>query len=356
MPALKPLVRAAARIHRAYTLRQGGTGQEPYHLTLVLSGLDQLRRTRRSLQSARSRGWRAAAAIRYAELLAQLKALAGNVQQSRQALERTAPAVPRFETVVEELRQLANDFATFDIDLRRKVVSVTTEPITLDGVSLGRFCIELLVERLACPEDVPIQVVALEPNPAQSDSLVTHPHVRRDRLCPGDATVPLKRALADARLADAFHLVHGVLAHYNAHSPHVHLEDWGGTAVSADEVEYCGRCRHALCINCSRTCERCGRVRCPECAEHCAVCESVFCNTCLAPSAHSGKRCCARCLRTCAGCTRPVTRDELDPATRLCPACLARWTAQPSLPQTSNPDPIQPETADEDPSLAGAAA
>jgi hypothetical protein len=66
-------------------------------------------------------------------------------------------------------------------------------------------------------------VEAVDPNPATNDEEVTHPHVKSNGLCAGDATVPIQAALQDGRICDAMLLVNAVLQHYNPASPYVSL-------------------------------------------------------------------------------------------------------------------------------------
>ena len=55
------------------------------------------------------------------------------------------------------------------------------------------------------------RVVALDPHPAGSDESVTHPHVRDEQLCAGDAAAAIRSALAGGRICDFFLLVRSVL-------------------------------------------------------------------------------------------------------------------------------------------------
>src|SRR5690606_20967014 len=102
-------------------------------------------------------------------------------------------------------------------------LSVTTEPITLEGVYLGPFRIELDVDDLAAGECADYRVIALEPNPAASNCDVTHPHIQDEQLCEGEGRPLIRRALGEGRILDFFEFVASVLRAYNPESPYVSL-------------------------------------------------------------------------------------------------------------------------------------
>jgi hypothetical protein len=172
------------------------------------------------------------------------------VSATDRQLKQPQPAAPGLGDLVAELVQLDDEFGGLKVDLRQKTLRVTTEPIELEEVFLGPFAVLLRwprLEREACGRC--FEVIALEPRPAATKSEVTHPHVSGGSLCPGDATLPIQRALEQGRLADAFCLVRGVLTHYNSGSAHVPLSDWGsrdcrecGCHVHTDDLSYCDRC------------------------------------------------------------------------------------------------------------------
>ena len=109
----------------------------------------------------------------------------------------------------------------------KRKIDVTTEEITLENVCLGAFCIQLHFERLARRRDASaFAIIAEDPNPPSGDSACTHPHVRDEALCAGDAAAPISHALADGRVGDAFQLINRVLHTYNSGSPYVSLSDW----------------------------------------------------------------------------------------------------------------------------------
>ena len=107
--------------------------------------------------------------------------------------DRDEPAIPSLSDLVGELAQIDDDFGEWSYDHRGGVLSINTEPITLEGIDLGRFAIKLEVRRLADADHHRIyQVEALEANPAEGNDGVTHPHVKNDDLCEGDAAAAIK--------------------------------------------------------------------------------------------------------------------------------------------------------------------
>ena len=126
------------------------------------------------------------------------------------------------------------EFERFDYDAKQQTLSITTEPIRLENVYLGEFSIQLHIDRLS---QVPrrrnvYRIVAEDPHPATSNDSVTHPHVRDEELCAGDATAAINAALETGRICDFFLLVRSVLMTYNGHSPYVPLAEWNGRACN----------------------------------------------------------------------------------------------------------------------------
>ncbi len=72
------------------------------------------------------------------------------------------------------------------------------------------------------------RIVAVDPHPATSDESVTHPHVRDECLCAGEAGAAICSALTSGRICDFFLLVRSVLKEYNPKSPFVPLDKWNG--------------------------------------------------------------------------------------------------------------------------------
>jgi hypothetical protein len=188
---------------------------------------------------------------------------------------------------------------------------VTTEPVVLEAIDLGRFQIRLSWQRLH--DDQPYRVVALDPAPAACNSSVTHPHVNDEILCEGDGRASVRRALAEGRLFDFFTMVGRLLQTYAPGRAHVELDQWEGVRchdcgsnMNEDEAYVCTRCDQMICSDCSSTCRQCDQTFCSgTCAESCGQC---------------GESICRRCLTQCADCQLPMCPECLDDQ-NLCPKC-----------------------------------
>jgi hypothetical protein len=269
------------------------------------------------------------------------------------------PPIPDLRSLVEELRQLADEFGDLDVVLKKKTIGVSTETIQLNDVYLGPFSIEFSWPRLERSVGVDcFAITALDPHPAPGNSSIPHPHVRNGALCAGEAVEPMTRALEQGRLADAFCLVRSVLVHYNPKSPHVPLEDWlelqctgCGCYVAANDVAYCENCGHDFCRDCTCSCAACEATRCYECLARCSVCEVWHCANCMGRCASSGRPCCEGCLRTCAACGAEVACDELDEPATLCPSCrrapASTSPAPASNATTANNETVNSETCND---------
>lgn len=223
--------------------------------------------------------------------------------------------------IIAELLQIEQEFETFN--LSEKTLSVTTRPITLEGIPLGPFKIELLLDELSelRPSNRPYLVIALDPNPASTDDAVTHPHVSDETLCEGQAEPAITTALEQRRLCDFFMLVNGVLRTYNSSGAHVKLSEWGGSScydcgctVSSDESYYCRHCRQEYCDGCSTYCQICNTTVCLGCAFNCSTCNKPVCSSCRAACKDCEKTFCKDCLSDglCQGCEEQRKEDEYD--------------------------------------------
>jgi len=225
---------------------------------------------------------------------------------------RPGPAGLNNTELHTELQEVSNEFN--DVGWNKRWLWATTEHIVLEDIYLGRFQIRLRLDRIGSPatggDD--FEVVALDPNPAGSDSEVTHPHVSGGRLCPGDATAPLRLAVQQGRLADFFQLVRSVLRTYNPASPFVRLNEWDGVrcsdcgaSVSSEETVYCEACEEDFCDECTSYCRSCEATRCGACLRECRGCGDGCCSCCLSACAACGAtELCASCLKACADCGR----------------------------------------------------
>ncbi|MFO0805485.1 MAG: hypothetical protein U0791_20465 [Gemmataceae bacterium] len=238
-------------------------------------------------------------------------------------VHRPVAPPPDLRHWVGEVRQLEAEFGSVNIRWRDRILRAVTEPITLEGVELGPFAIEFKWDAIG-PSRA-FEVVALQPNPPSGRSEVVHPHVDDRHLCAGEATEPLRVALEQGRIADAFLLVQSVLVNYNSQSAYVPLRDWDGfvcahcgTRGRSGSAGSCDSCDSELCSDCSDACASCSDPRCPGCLESCERCDNRCCRGCL--SAVAGRSVCPECRTICPTCSTRIVRD--DPDDDRCPACI----------------------------------
>jgi hypothetical protein len=269
---------------------------------------------------ARAREWHNAARIKSEQLLNQLEDLQHSVNQLiGEVQNRLKPR--RFATPTELYRDLvALEQEPFEvkIELDQRELCVTTEPIELEGIYLGRFEIRLDWQR---PQSVhPYTVVALEPNPAAANESVTHPHVNDQVLCEGDGRACIGRALAEGRLYDFFTIVDRLLHTYAPGRAYAELDQWHGTPCHdcggiVDEDDYCtcGRCDEMICLDCSALCSHCDQSCCGRCIDSCQLCDQPTCGPCLNRCRQCRSFVCPDCLTNnlCTQChEEPLPNDD----------------------------------------------
>jgi hypothetical protein len=273
----------------------------------------------RRIDRATQRGWHLAAGRLKEDLPSELRLVA---TVSQDLLKASAPpklTVISLRTLIDELRQLQAEFEDVDLSQRGRII-VTSQPVELEGIALGRFAMELHMSRLGeQPSSACFDCDALDPNPATGNEDVTHPHVQAKSLCAGDATVPIATALGQGRICDAFCLVHSVLQTYNSNSPFISLSNWDGVS--------CSDCGYSTDRDNLYSCDGCGSDVCEECMCSCDLCGNSRCRGCLERDEISDQRCCASCREKCATCKRIVDKDSFDPESGLCPDCLEEQTA-----------------------------
>lgn len=294
--------------------------------TPILSLDQSLWRSAGRLQQRRidlaPRLWRAAHETLKAQLVCIIERLQDQLRMASIALseERHCP-VPSQRFLYEELLATREEFADFKIDLRNKVVFVTTEEVELEGVEFGRFRIQLdfrdLAQGLNC-----YQVIALSPNRAACRDDATHPHVTDDALCEGDGTVPLQLALETGRLSDFFLIVDRILRTYNPASAYVSIDDWDdssscsacGGRVDHEESRYCDQCESTVCSDCSTWCQHCDRSGCDACLSLCPDCRDSCCHNCLSLCAACLKGRCPSCLTQslCEDCHAETSTNDSE--------------------------------------------
>jgi len=346
MHSLRRLVRLAGRLGDAR--RPRAEPDRDLHFGDLHHSWDALQADRRRLALAHDCGFTHCLPVLREEIRLRIEALHRSVAALR-VPPRTPAESPGASDWVAELRALEAEFGELEIDDRRCVLRVVTEPIALKRVELGPFALELVWSRFGETRGAHcFDILALEPNPAGGRDRVTHPHVQDGTLCAGDAAAPIERALADGRLGDAFALVRSVLETYNPKSAYVGLDEWHGTPCSdcgdrtdREESYYCTGCHSDLCEDCSSCCRSCEETRCDGCLEPCAGCSDPTCSRCL-DEVGGGKSACRECRADCRDCSELFLRKALS-GLGLCDDCLAAEEADES---DLHPEP-EPESEPE---------
>lgn len=293
-------LRAAARIHDQLTRAARTT---PW-AELPVESWEEAVRVASRLRYVVARGWSSAARALLEDLAYVTRQLGREINQFESNLppaDRPEPIVSLRE-VVEDLLALRQEFPQSHIELGENSVSVVTEPIELEGVSLGPFRIALFWKDIGRRQ--PYEVVAESPLPSSENDEVTHPHVAAQRLCEGSGAPAIQAALSKGRILDFFVLVNQVLQTYNPSSAHVPLDRWTGspchecgTLLASDEARLCERCEEPVCGDCTGSCGSCGYAFCSSCLGRCAQCEQPFCDDCLHTPDGSNSSLCETCFQ-----------------------------------------------------------
>lgn len=303
------LMRIACRVHSAYA----AIPTDRRDTDLPQQAWNDVQAAHSGWAAARNRGWNRAAAQQRQTLVRELEDLNRDIRNRLSAIASEQPQVtPSLRLLFEELVAADGEFE--GVLLSEKELSVTTEPIVLDDVELGRFKIRLHLDRLGV--ETPYRVRALEPHPAASCAETTHPHVSGEQLCAGEGRRALAAALAEGRLFDFFTIVDRILHTYAEGSAYVELAQWYGirchdcdATVHEEDVCTCARCEDRVCDDCLVHCGGCSDGYCSTCIDRCARCEEYACSNCLTTCAHCRRSVCGACLEEelCETC-----REELE--------------------------------------------
>ena len=270
-------------------LREARQGQVQEEMRLMLDRLKNLDRLQRRLSCCNARRWQAAGNNVVGQMEALLVGTPYFIETVRCAIQACNLQVPSLQDVYKDLGQVVDEFGDLKYDPENGELVAATEDIELEDVYLGPFEIRL---RLAGLPDLDANTVyritAQDPQPAQTDCNVTHPHVSAGRLCAGDAGAPIGAALTSGRICDFFILVRSVLTNYNPSSPYVPLGNWYGVAcydcgyvMSEERSCYCSRCENMFCDECIVSCESCEDNYCSSCTQECPTCAHVVCLSCM---------------------------------------------------------------------------
>lgn len=311
------LIRAACRLQTAYATAPPNHGR----IDLPHPVWNEVETIYRAWTIADDRGWRAAADRQRQALGRELEHL-GSQLRSRlaQLIQERSPRIPQLRLLYEELMAADGEFD--GVELEAGEISVTTEPITLDEIELGRFKIRLHLPRVGT--DTPYSIQALDPNPAASCTETPHPHVSGTRLCAGEGRGAIKGALAEGRLFDFFTIVDRILHTYAVGSAYVELDRWHGVAchdcdASIDEEDACTchRCEERICGDCLCCCGGCGDGYCSGCLDRCFRCEEPACASCLVRCEDCRREVCPSCREDdlCESCREQREEEEHEEET-----------------------------------------
>ncbi len=311
---MTPFLRNRWRAAEAIAAQLSQSVREISQLVFPTPVWDRLVALQRTLNKVHQRKWHHATATTLDAIRGQIgevsDALATLQTQVEQCAARAKPFLPG--DIFRDLLQLDDEFSEVTCDLASEEIAVVTDAVELDDVALGRFRVCLQWGRLN--RGASYRVEALDPNPASSNTDVTHPHVSSERLCEGDGRAAIALALAEGRLLDFFVMVDRLLSTYASGRAYVELNHWHGvpchdcgTTLSPDDHLTCTHCEEPICDDCYQTCEQCGDAYCSNCCETCRECQQTTCRHCLGE--------CARCkVEYCDSC--------LDEA-RHCPTCVS---------------------------------
>ncbi|MFT3879661.1 MAG: hypothetical protein QM703_08375 [Gemmatales bacterium] len=241
----------------------------------------------------------------------------------------------------EEVEQLYAEFNGVTFQPEEGKLRVETPIITLGDICLGAFAIDFRKKSTSISIH-DFQIVALQPEPANTEPSVFHPHVKDGELCAGDAKVPIRLALESGRLTDAYLMILSTLQTYNSRSAYVQLSQWQGIpcfdcsrTINPDDSFTCESCQHSLCDQCFSSCSSCSSTYCPECIKGCSSCKSSSCEACLEPSERDDKPLCRNCRTSCGRCGQIVAVEEIDEDEQVCLDCVDQ---DEEVLQTINPE------------------
>jgi len=243
-----------------------------------------------------------------------------HLQRFKEFINADETSLPNFSDIYAELLQMEQEFGDVKFDLEGKFLSVTTDPITLEGIPLGPFEVSLPINRISkLYSDSPYRVIALKPNPASCNESVTHPHVSDEMLCEGEGHVAIRIALEQGRICDFFTMIVNILQTYNPSSPHVALDEWDGIScydcgctVDKENAYYCSSCERDFCECCTSYCHSCDETICLGCGTECPDCGELVCESCLIECSQCGSRLCRCCAEEgdlCSEC-RDIAEDN----------------------------------------------
>ena len=310
IPHNRQLIRLALALHDRLHSHEAAT----FVAKMPESIWQQCGRLHRRMQLARQRDWHLAAQRLQRELQQAFARLQGDLQALCNSLESSEETnhTASIHDIYEDLIALHEEFDGLSFDRRGQTLSVTTESINLEGITLGPFEICLDWGDLIGGHPNNYRVIAIDAHPAATNDSVTHPHVQDEAVCEGEGRQPIRRAQEQGRLLDFFMIVANLLRTYNSGSPYVSLADWHGV-----ECADCGTTMHG---GDRWTCERCDATTCGDCYYSCSNCDGIYCGECSTSCEECGERQCKSCIDVCSGCIGEFCRDCLQENER-CSEC-----------------------------------
>jgi hypothetical protein len=317
----KQLARMANRIREGLMqLKLGRYLELNRQMATLTDRLQQLACESRKMKASVARSWLSAAQTCCASLNRLLGEVDYSLPRIRSLAEKPQKETAKLPLLIDELDGLQKEFGDIELDASKNTLSAVTESITLDGIYLGPFKIQLELNKLdQLYYSSPYLVIALEPNPAATNDSVTHPHVSDERLCEGEGSIAIRAALEEGRICDFFTIVRSILNTYSPDSPYVSLDNWDGTTcydcgytMSSEDTYFCPSCEHDYCPDCSTYCRRCEETVCLGCSGQCSYCEEMLCRNCVSACEECGKLFCESCLKDdlCPNCTEEQEQDD----------------------------------------------
>ena len=329
----RAVLRAARKICEPLNRGKGG---EHSHSENLQTFLRQLSGWYRAWAGCRDRGWSLAGDFYRKETRDLLVLRLPRVKEWLNSYPWPEEEPVSLRDVLGDLRALFREFPDSGVFFPRgdqaatqddPHVWVTTEPITLEGIPLGRFRVCLSLKGLG------FWAKALDPNPHCQNHDITHPHVHGGSICLGDGEKDVEEALREGRVQDAFDLVLAVLRTYSPSNPYAALEYWdtpqrtcGECGDDGDDITACHRCDVDRCEAHSGWCRGCEETFCEGCLVNCPGCDDYVCRGCWKRCPHCLDRvcpycrredCCESCAQECRECGEKGPPGEDD----LCNTC-----------------------------------
>jgi len=345
MENIRTLVQIAGNVQEGLTsLRHSRYFELMKRLTSLTGKLEELNAESRKMSVSLMHNWFTAADRCCSRITRLLSDISHSISQVKQLAEAPQKKAPTLAQILEELDQVQDEFGSVDLEKSENTIFVVTDPITLEDVPLGPFRIQLELGKLGdLYKDRPYRVIALDPNPAATDSNVTHPHVTSQRLCEGDGAAALTASLEQGRLSDFLTMVRSILNTYNPDSPYIALHDWTGQpchdcgyTMSSEDTYFCQHCEHDYCSECSTYCRLCEEPTCLGCSGQCPHCEDMVCRNCISECERCGELFCESCLEEnlCPNCRKETEKENEEQQTQITTVSQEANTSQPQTKPT----------------------